>query len=137
MWNCVILVCNFFLDLFLVSLERKRIASERLVRSGVHSLCYRVRIFIPIGSVSVVAHGCARSDAIESKTINLLSLSLSAKYFLAILAIAVAVNAVSIDLGHYGPYVHGAPALLHAPIAKAIVAEPVVCLSEHFLSAFS
>lgn len=64
-------------------------------------------------------------SSIKSLDINFL---FQFQSIVAILMLAVAAQALPIELGHYAApaLVHAAPALLHAPIHKAIVAEPVV-----------
>lgn len=57
------------------------------------------------------------------------------QYIVTVLVIAAVANAVPIELGHYGhaPLLHAAP-IYHSPIAKHIVAEPVVRVHNFLLS---
>lgn len=51
---------------------------------------------------------------------------------LAILIVAAVANAVPIEFaGYHAPVYHAAAPLVHAPIAKALVPEPVVSVYFH------
>lgn len=51
--------------------------------------------------------------------------------------LAAVAKAVPIDLGHYAsPIIHAAPIYAHAPIAKHVVAEPIVNIIFFFLNNF-
>lgn len=53
--------------------------------------------------------------------------SLIFQCIVAILLVAAIAHAVPVDFG-YGPHGYAAPAYVHAPIAKAIVHEPIVSI---------